>query len=275
MGNPWFRPPNLRRLLTAVLVSYLLFGLGMFLFQRQFMYFPDGSEALPATYHLDGFTRVPLVSADGTAIAVWVHPARAGMDTIIYFHGNAGHLGYRAEKFRAFAEAGFGLVAVSYRGYGGSEGQPTDTGLYADAATALSYALNTLHIPENNIILYGESLGTGIATHLATTHPQIALLVLEAPYRSVEARAQELYPYLPVHYLIKDRYPQAALMAEVKAPVLIFHGTDDVIIPIQHGRDVYAATQAPKHLAVFEGKGHTNFDVEALIAEIKKSLTHE
>ena len=275
MANRWFRLPNLRRLLTAALVSYLLFGVGMYLFQRQFMYFPDGSEALPLNYDLENFTRVPLVSGDGTAIAVWVHPARTGMNTIVYFHGNAGHLGYRADKFRAFAEAGFGLVAVSYRGYGGSEGQPTETGLYDDAATALSYALNTLHIPENNIILYGESLGTGIATHLATTHPQIALLVLEAPYRSVEARAQELYPYLPVHYLIKDRYPQAALMAEVKAPVLIFHGTDDVIIPIQHGRDVYAATQAPKHLAVFEGKGHTNFDVEALIAEIKKSLTHE
>ncbi|MFN7452541.1 MAG: alpha/beta hydrolase [Alphaproteobacteria bacterium] len=275
MANRWFRLPNLRRLLTAALVSYLLFGAGMYLFQRQFMYFPDGSEALPLNYDLENFTRVPLISGDGTAIAVWVHPARTGMNTIVYFHGNAGHLGYRADKFRAFAEAGFGLVAVSYRGYGGSEGQPTETGLYDDAATALSYALNTLHIPENNIILYGESLGTGIATHLATTHPQIALLVLEAPYRSVEARAQELYPYLPVHYLIKDRYPQAALMAEVKAPVLIFHGTDDVIIPIQHGRDVYAATQAPKHLVVFEGKGHTNFDAEALIAEIKKSLTHE
>lgn len=275
MANRWFRLPNLRRLLTAALVSYLLFGVGMYLFQRQFMYFPDGSEALPLNYDLENFTRVPLVSGDDTAIAVWVHPAHTGMKTIVYFHGNAGHLGYRADKFRAFAEAGFGLVAVSYRGYGGSEGQPTETGLYDDAATALSYALNTLHIPENNIILYGESLGTGIATHLATTHPQIALLVLEAPYRSVEARAQELYPYLPVHYLIKDRYPQAALMAKVKAPVLIFHGTDDVIIPIQHGRDVYAATQAPKHLAVFEGKGHTNFDVEALIAEIKKSLTHE
>ncbi|MCE3006700.1 MAG: alpha/beta hydrolase, partial [Rickettsiales bacterium] len=257
MANRWFRLPNLRRLLTAALVSYLLFGAGMYLFQRQFMYFPDGSEALPLNYDLENFTRVPLISGDGTAIAVWVHPARTGMNTIVYFHGNAGHLGYRADKFRAFAEAGFGLVAVSYRGYGGSEGQPTETGLYDDAATALSYALNTLHIPENNVILYGESLGTGIATHLATTHPQIALLVLEAPYRSVEARAQELYPYLPVHYLIKDRYPQAALMAEVKAPVLIFHGTDDVIIPIQHGRDVYAATQAPKHLVVFEGKGHT------------------
>jgi pimeloyl-ACP methyl ester carboxylesterase len=275
VGNLWFRLPSLRRLLAAVLVSYLLFGLGMFLFQRQFMYFPDGSVAQPATYYLDGFTRVPLVSADGTSIAVWVHPPRAGMDTIIYFHGNAGHLGYRAEKFRAFAEAGFGLVAVSYRGYGGSEGQPTETGLYDDAATALHHALDTLRIPERNIILYGESLGTGIATHLATSHPQIALLVLEAPYRSVEDRAQELYPYLPVHYLIKDRYPQAALMAKVRSPVLIFHGTDDVIIPIQHGRDVYAAAHAPKYLVVYEGKGHTDFDPAALIAEIKKSLTHE
>jgi pimeloyl-ACP methyl ester carboxylesterase len=271
----WFRLPSFRRLLTAVLVSYLLFCAGMYLFQRQFMYFPDGSEALPATYKLEGFTRVPLVSGDGTAIAVWTHPARAGMDTIIYFHGNAGHLGYRAEKFRALAEAGFGLVALSYRGYGGSDGQPTEVGLYDDAATALSYALDTLHIPENKIILYGESLGTGIATHLATTHPQIALLVLEAPYRSVEDRAQELYPYLPVHYLIKDRYPQTALMANVKAPVLIFHGTDDVIIPIQHGRDVYAAAHAPKHLAVFDGKGHTNFEVSALITEIKKSLANK
>jgi fermentation-respiration switch protein FrsA (DUF1100 family) len=266
------RAMRLGRLLAAIFFSYLLLCVGMYFFQRSFMYFPDPAPALPAAYDLAGFTATTLTTGDGTKLTAWVHKADAGMDTIVYFHGNAGHLGYRAAKFRSIAEAGFGLVAVSYRGYGGSGGAPSQAGLYDDATTALRYAMQTLGIPEKNIILYGESLGTGIATYLAAQHPQIALLVLEAPYRSVEERAKELYPYLPVTYLIKDRYPLLTLLPEVKAPVLIFHGTEDIVVPFAHGQAVYDAAHSPKRLVVFEGEGHTNFDPTRLIAEIKQSL---
>jgi fermentation-respiration switch protein FrsA (DUF1100 family) len=263
---------RLFRLLAAIFFSYLLLAVGMYLFQRSFMYFPDPSPALAADYQLEGFTTATLTAADGTALTAWIHKAKAGMHTIIYFHGNAGHLGYRAEKFRTFAAAGFGLVAVSYRGYGGSEGSPTQDGLYSDAAAALAYAREVLKIPQHRLILYGESLGTGIATYLATKHPDIALLVLEAPYRSVEDRAKEMYPYLPVRYLITDRYPLLALLPAVKSPVLIFHGTKDVIIPFAHGQAVYAAASDPKRFVVFEGKGHINFDSARLVEEIRQSL---
>ncbi len=263
---------TLSRLLAAIFFSYLALAAGMYLFQRSFMYFPDPSPALAADYQLEGFTTTTLTAADGTALTAWIHKAKEGMQTIVYFHGNAGHLGYRAEKFRSFAAAGFGLVAVSYRGYGGSEGSPSQPGLYNDAAAALTYAREVLKIPEHSLILYGESLGTGIATYLATKHPDIALLVLEAPYRSVEARAKEIYPYLPVRYLIKDRYPLVALLPAVNAPVLIFHGTEDVIVPFAHGQAVYAAASDPKRFVVFEGKGHTNFDSARLVEEISQSL---
>ena len=263
---------TLSRLLAAIFFSYLALAAGMYLFQRSFMYFPDPSPALAADYQLEGFTTTTLTAADGTALTAWIHKAKEGMQTIVYFHGNAGHLGYRAEKFRSFAAAGFGLVAVSYRGYGGSEGSPSQPGLYSDAAAALTYAREVLKIPEHSLILYGESLGTGIATYLATKHPDIALLVLEAPYRSVEARAKEIYPYLPVRYLIKDRYPLVALLPAVNAPVLIFHGTEDVIVPFAHGQAVYAAASDPKRFVVFEGKGHTNFDSARLVEEISQSL---
>lgn len=263
---------TLSRLLAAVFFSYLALAAGMYLFQRSVMYFPDPSPALAADYQLEGFTTTTLTAADGTALTAWIRKAKEGMQTIVYFHGNAGHLGYRAEKFRSIAAAGFGLVAVSYRGYGGSEGSPSQAGLYNDAAAAFTYAREVLKIPEHSLILYGESLGTGIATYLATKHPDIALLVLEAPYRSVEARAKEIYPYLPVRYLIKDRYPLVALLPAVNAPVLIFHGTEDVIVPFAHGQAVYAAASDPKRFVVFEGKGHTNFDSARLVEEISQSL---
>jgi uncharacterized protein len=263
---------TLSRLLAAIFFSYLALAVGMYLFQRSFMYFPDPSPALAADYPLEGFTTTTLTAADGTVLTAWIHKAKEGMQTIVYFHGNAGHLGYRAEKFRSFTAAGFGLVAVSYRGYGGSEGSPSQPGLYNDAAAAFTYAREVLKIPEHSLILYGESLGTGIATYLATKHPDIALLVLEAPYRSVEARAKEIYPYLPVRYLIKDRYPLVALLPAVKAPVLIFHGTEDIVVPFAHGQAVYAAASDPKRFVVFEGKGHTNFDSARLVEEISQSL---
>lgn len=263
-----FLTVKLRLLLAAVFFAYLLLVAGMYLFQRSFMYFPDPSPALAANYQLAGFTTITLTAADGTALTAWIHPANPGMDTILYFHGNAGHLGYRAEKFRAFTKAGFGLIAVSYRGYGGSKGSPSQTGLYDDATTALAYARDVLGIQEKNMIFYGESLGTGIATYLATQHPDVALLVLEAPYRSVEARAKEIYPYLPVHDLIKDRYPLVTLLPEVKAPVLIFHGTKDVIVPFAHGQAVYNAARDPKRLVVFDGGGHADFDPARLVEEI-------
>lgn len=129
---------------------------------------------------------------------------------MVYYHGNAGHIGDRMAKLSHFAAAGFGVLAVSYRGYGKSEGAPSEPGLYADARASLRHALDKLNVPARNILVYGESLGTGIATQMAKDmadagHP-VAGLVLEAPYTSVARRAQEMYPFLPAAWLARDKY---------------------------------------------------------------------
>lgn len=259
--------------LYGILFVYVGLCAALFLLQRQLMYLPETDMGPPALYGLHDTRVFKIKAADDTALTGWYLPARDGFPTILYFHGNAGHLGHRSHKFTAFHEAGFGVLAVSYRGYGDSAGSPTEQGLYADARAALQYTRDVLHIAPQHMIFYGESMGTGVAVQMATeTAP--AALVLEAPYTSVEARSQELYPYMPVSLLIRDRYHSLDKISTVHAPLLIFHGDDDRVIPVRHGRTLLAAANAPKEGVFFPGIGHTDFDAQHLTNHLIEFLRH-
>ncbi len=246
-------------LLSFVLVLYLSLIVVMYAFQRQLMYHPDKRIDAPANYGLENFSDLRVTTSDGVMVQLWYHAAKPGMPTIIYFHGNAAHMGNRAGKYAAFAHDGFGVLALSYRGYGTSGGEPSEEGLYNDARAAIAYAMREKNIPLSQIILYGESLGSGVATQMATEH-NVAALVLEAPYTSVVNRAAEIYFYVPVRLLIKDHYESIKKIGKVKAPVLIFHGEEDITIPAAHGRAILAAANEPKKAYFFPHIGHTNFD---------------
>lgn len=246
-------------LLYFVLILYVLLVVVMYAFQRQLMYHPDKRIDTPENYGLDHFDDLRATTADGVMVQLWYHAAKAGMPTIVYFHGNAAHLGNRAGKYAAFAHDGFGVLALSYRGYGASGGEPSEQGLYNDARAAIAYALREKHIPLEKIILYGESLGSGVAVQMAAEY-KIAALVLEAPYTSVVNRAAEIYFYVPVRFLIHDHYDSIAKIGAVKSPVLIFHGELDVTIPAAHGRAILQAANEPKKAYFFPHIGHTDFD---------------
>lgn len=254
-----------------ILTIYVAIVVGLFFAQRVLMYHPNKSLADPGEYNLPGVTLQRLNTADGETLVSWFAGAKAGKPTILYFHGNAAHLGNRADKFRAFVDAGYGLLAVSYRGYGGSTGSPSEEGLFNDARAGLAF-LESKGLKHGDLIYYGESLGTGVAVKLASERSP-RLLMLEAPYTSVAGRAQEIYAYVPVRYLIRDVYDSFSTIKQVHAPLVIIHGEDDITIPAAHGRALLAAANEPKTGIFLPHIGHTDFPTATLVDTLSQRLT--
>lgn len=266
-------PAVLSSLVIAILLIYGAVMLGMFLLQRRLMYYPETAIHPPAHYEMHQVEILTLTASDDTEIEVWLHPARShGLPLIVYFHGNAGHVGDRAPKLRTFTDAGFGLLAVSYRGYGNSKGKPSEPGLYLDARRVVQHALEAMELCPENILLYGESLGSGVATHmafeLAAAGTPAGGLVLEAPYTSVARRAQEMYPFIPAFYLARDKYHSIDKISQINCPLLLFHGELDTVIPIHHGRKLIEAAKEPKHGVYFDTVDHTQFDYAELTRQM-------
>lgn len=255
------------KLFIALFLCYAVLVVALFFFQRKLLYFPDRNIMPPESYGLEGFADLRATSADGTRVQLWYKAAQSGFPTIIYFHGNAAHLGNRAGTYHSFTQAGFGLLALSYRGYGKSEGTPSENGIYQDARAAIAYARHELNIPANKLIYYGESLGSGVAIQVANEQPPGAV-VLEAPYTSVAQRAAEIYFYVPVQLLIRDRFESYRKIGGVHAPLLILHGLQDTVIPIAHGKAILAQANEPKQAYFFPNIGHNDFDRNVISAHV-------
>ena len=252
----------------GLLGIYALLIVCIVLFQRRLMYFPLTSIDTPTKYHLPAMSDVMLTASDGVKLQAWVHTAKTGFPTILYFHGNAFHLGNRAGKFAGLVEAGFGLVAVGYRGFGKSEGKPSEQGIYRDGRAAIDYALGPLGLPQERLIYFGESLGSGVAVRMASERPP-GLLVLEAAYLSVATRSAELYRFvIGAKHLVFDKYDSLSKIAQVKSPLLMLHGEQDATIPLRHGRALFAAAGEPKEIVVYPTVNHADFSNEQILTPL-------
>jgi fermentation-respiration switch protein FrsA (DUF1100 family) len=229
----------------------------MYLAQRKLMYFPETVRTLPAAAGFAQAEETMLDTADGERVIAWHVPPRANGPVVLYFHGNGGALRYRVERFRALVADGAGLLALSYRGYGGSSGAPTEAGLLADAEA--TYAFAAARYPPEHIVLWGESLGSAVAIALATRH-KVSRLVLEAPFTSAADIGAAVYWFLPVRLLMKDQFRSDLRIAQVTAPVLILHGTDDAVVPISYGERLFALANEPKRMVRIPGGGHVDLD---------------
>jgi fermentation-respiration switch protein FrsA (DUF1100 family) len=246
-------------------ISYAVLTGVIFLFQRHLMYHPVRAIQKPEAYGLRDVHEVFIKSADGTTLQIWQHMAKNSYPTILYFHGNAGNLLDRAPKFGMFVENGFGLIAVSYRGYGKSGGFPTEAGIYDDARATIDYATHTLAIPQEKLVYFGESLGSGVAVQMASERKP-GLLMLEAAYTSVETRSAELYPFLfGVRHLVLDKYDSLSKIKNVHCPLVMLHGEKDSIIPTMHGRTLFAAANEPKNLVLYKEVDHTDYTNEQIL----------
>jgi fermentation-respiration switch protein FrsA (DUF1100 family) len=226
--------------------------------QRSILYpIPEKVRTSPAAAGFPEAEEHVLSTSDGEKIVVWHVPAREGKPVIIFFHGNGDILAWRAPWFAELIADGTGLVAVSFRGYAGSSGSPSEAGLLQDAEAAHAFAAQR-YAPER-IVSWGFSLGTGPAIALAARH-RIAALILEAPYTSIADIAAAAFPFAPVRWFVRDPFHADQWIADVTAPVLIMHGGRDVTIPIRFGEKLYAFAREPKQMVRFPEAAHNDLD---------------
>ena len=241
----------------------------MYLAQRRLMYYPEWQRTPPAAAGMFDAQEIVLDTADGEKVIAWYVPPKRGLPVVLYFQGNAGALRDRVNRFRALADDGYGLVALSYRGYGGSTGSPSEAGLIADAQAA--YAFTAARTPPERIVLFGESLGTGVAVALAATH-RIGGLVLQAPFTSAAEIGARAYWFLPVQLLMKDPFRSDALIGKVRVPLLILHGARDGVVPIALGERLFSLANEPKRFVRFAEGGHNDLDRHGAIDAVRVFL---
>jgi fermentation-respiration switch protein FrsA (DUF1100 family) len=248
----------------TVIVYAMVVGILWFMQDTMLYHRSAGAPMLNDPMLLPKREIVCLTTADGLNLRSWYFkPARADLPTVVFFHGNAGDIGNHLPFAKFLIEAGYGLLALEYRGYGGNPGTPREAGLIADGRAALAF-LNVQGVPDSGIVLYGESLGTGIAVQLAAEH-QVRALILRSPYTSIAEVAAIQLPYIPARWLVRDRFDSLAKIRLSKAPLFIFHGANDALIPIALGRQLFEAAPEPKTWLTIEGVGHN--DVQTPEAE--------
>lgn len=224
--------------------------------EQSLMYYPARDRVPPHEAGLVGVEEVEIATDDGAVVLAWWAKAHPGQPTLLYFHGNGGSLYNRAERIRRYMEAGRGVFMMTYRGYGGSTGKPSERANVADGKRAYD-TLIARGVRAADIIIYGESLGTGVAVQVAVEKPA-AGLILDAPYTSILDVARLHYPYLPAGIFLRDRYETANYIARLDMPMLIVHGEADEVIPVGMGRALYAMARAPKELVTVPGAGHSD-----------------
>lgn len=255
-------------LLASLLVVYVLALVGLAVFQRKLLYFADKRLADPAQAGLTGLEELRLSTPDGQTLVAWHVAAKEGRPLILYFHGNGGALVDRLPRFRLFAASGYGLLAVSFRGYGGSTGAPTQEGLLSDGEAAYKEAQRRGYGPDR-IVLVGESLGTGVATALAAAH-DAAALVLDSAFLSAADVAAALYPIFPVRYVMLDPFRSDLSIDKVKIPVLMVHGEADQVIPISSGRALFERANQPKAFVSVPGGEHLVLGLPAVFPRVRE-----
>ncbi len=225
--------------------------------ERSFIYFPDADlVGDPADYGL-AFDDVSFTAEDGVELHGWFVPGDSDV-TWLWFHGNAGNISDRLENLRLLHdELGVSIFLIDYRGYGRSEGSPSEEGTYRDAQAALAYLLSRSDVDPDRIVYFGRSLGAGVAVELATRRPPYAL-ILESPVPSIPEMARYHYRFLPIGWLIRTKYDSLSKIGDVRVPLLVLHGDRDEVVPFKGGRKLFEAASEPKQFYTIEDAGHND-----------------
>jgi len=242
-----------------VAATLYLCGLAVLFFKQREMLFPipPVGRTAPAAAGLPEAEEHVLTTADGEKVIIWHVPAKPGRPVVLFFPGNGDFLAGRVARFKGITADGTGLVALSYRGYAGSSGYPSEQGLLMDAEVA--YAFTFARYGAEQIVVWGFSLGTGVAVAIAADHP-VGRLILEAPYTSTADVAGQAFRFVPISLLMRDQFHSDRRIAGVTAPLLILHGTADPVIPISFGERLFGLAHEPKQFVRLPGGGHDNLD---------------
>ncbi len=248
----------LKAILILAVALYVIVAGVMYAAQRRFMYFPEPARSNPVAAGLKTVSEVTVQTPDGEKLIAWYGKAAPGEPTILYFHGNGGSLELRSGTMQKYLEHGRGMFMLAYRGFSGSTGSPTEAANVADAKLAYETLVKDGVAPKD-IILYGESLGSGVAVQVARDK-KVEGVILDSPYTSVVELAAAQFPWLPVGLLLKDRYESIRYIGDVHVPVFILHGEADEVVPVAMGRRLFAAANEPKEIKTIPGGGHVIHD---------------
>ena len=261
---------------TVIAAIGIALGL-VFLAQRSFIYFPEGQVPSPGSLGLRSAEIVTFTTDDDLDLEAWFVPARepSAARTIIVFNGNAGNRAARVHLAATFAEYGWSTLLVDYRGYGGNPGLPSEGGLERDARAALKYVLSRPDVDPARIVYFGESLGAAVAVRLALHHPPAAL-ILRSPFSSMTAMGTRHYPFLPVRWLLRDRFASIDRIGHIRSPVLVIAGDSDAIVPLADSQLLFDAANEPKQLVIIPDADHNDealFGGAEMMAAIRKFLS--
>jgi len=230
--------------ITAIILCYLLILVFVFFYQRNLLYHPFENNYSSDKINFS-YEEVFIPTSNGNNLRGWFHKKNVNKNkTLVFFHGNAGDLRNRIYKLNLIKDFDINFLIVAYRGFSGNKGQPTEKGLYEDAQKTLDW-LTKQKIHENQIVIYGESLGTGVSIEVAQ-NKKFAGIILESPFTSMVDAGKFYYPYLPVSLLLKDRYETIKKLENINIPILVMHGKKDKIVPFHMGQEVFEKANQPK-----------------------------
>ena len=248
----------MRKFICILILLYLLAFAALWFGRLAAIYPFDPTRVSPADAGVPTMQAQTLHSFDDTALAVWTKQPRPRKPTIIYFHGNAGNLATRAQRFERLIERGYGVIAMAYRGSSGSQGAPSQELITKDSQSLIKNLTKLGFRHQSKLIYYGESLGTGVAAQLATSHPPDAM-ILEAPFTSITDLAAKQFPMFPIRQLMDQSWDSQTAIQNFNAPLLILHGRDDKLIPFTHAQSIFNASPSQKKtLKIMPNTSHHN-----------------
>tara|TARA_Y100001960_G_C14734445_1_gene859485 strand:+ start:1088 stop:1888 length:801 start_codon:yes stop_codon:yes gene_type:complete len=255
--------------IISILLIYLIVGFFLFFLQRKILFNICGKPKKPQEYGLNDIEEVSITAHDGQKLLAWYSPPKPNNPVLIYFHGNSFDIGERAFRIKKYIEMGWGVCLLAWRGYSGNSGKPTEKNLYIDGDSAIQWVQDKSKYNLDNIIIYGESLGTGVAVQMATIY-KFKSIILEAPFTSITDIAKKKYFMYPVKYLILDHFNNFSKIDKLLSPVLIISGKKDEIVPHEHSVRLFSKANTPKHHLFIDEAMHNDLYDFGIEKEVNK-----
>ena len=258
----------------SAIFLYFFLGLLLFIYQRRIVFNKSGHPGLPKDYNLNNTEQIFITTCDGINLLSWYHQGDKKLPLLVYFHGNSFHIGDRAYRIKKYINKNWNVLLISWRGFGGNDGNPTEKNLYKDGEAVLRWIKEKTNFELDHVIIYGESLGSGVAVELGTKYNFLSI-VLEAPFTSIEDIAKLRYKIFPTKYLVKDKFDNFSKIDRLKSPLLIISGKKDEIVPHNHSIKLFEKANVKKKCVFIDEAIHNNlydFGIEKDVIEFNLKL---
>ena len=250
--------------IISAIFLYFFLGLALFLFQRKILFNTSGIPKEPSYYNLENVKEIKVLTEDGISLLGWHYEGSKNNPLLVYFHGNSFDIGERAYRIERYINVDWSVLIVAWRGFSGNRGKPTEKNLYKEGEATLRWIAENTDKKYNDLVIYGESLGTGVAVELGNRY-QFASIILESPFTSIADVAKQRYKIFPTEFLVKDKFNNLAKIDKLKSPLLIISGKKDEIIPHFHSEILFNNAKGIKESLFIDEAMHNNlydFEIE-------------